>query len=108
MQEEKKCPHGGAVEVKKGKELLNTAFNDTVKNLWRKSAASFTCWQEKNGENHCLHSCTNEQLVDLLTHLILCHANSSPYHWQPNGIICALKDKVEEIQMLAGAFPKKA
>lgn len=87
---------------------FKNVMENTVNNLWHSSKTLVVCWKGKDKKPHCLSSCTNEQFVDLLTHLILCHANSSPYHWQPNGIICALKDKVEEIQMLAGAFPKKA
>ena len=94
MQKEKKCPHGGVEEVKNGKEFLNTVFNDTLKNLMRKSECSFICWQEKNGEKHCFYSGTNEQLINSLTHLIICHSNASPFHWKPAAILSKLKDSL--------------
>ena len=94
MQEEKKCPHGGVEEVKNGKELLNTVFNDTLKNLMRKSECSFIGWQEKNGENHCLYSGTNEQFVDMLAHLIACKSRSSPFYWDSKKMLTKLNDKL--------------
>ena len=60
-------------------EKLKQVYQDTIENLMKKSAGSFACWQEKNGENHCLYSCTSEQFVSLLTHLFECYSNVVPF-----------------------------
>lgn len=84
------------MDYKENFKKLDSTFQDTVKNVLRNKEGSFICWKEKTGENHCFYgSCSIDDFVDMLAHLIACRAQvSPPFKESLPEIFSKLKDKL--------------